>query len=110
MTLRDASLLAVTKFKTRKARSIMVVLGTSFLTALVLILSLTYTGIRRSINGAVSPLADLHLVQSYVYGALGSQQSTVDGPLAPDSYTPPTDEEVIQTFKLKKDTVKKYLL
>lgn len=62
MTTRDASKLAYTKFRTRKFRSILVVVGSACITALVLFFSIASSGIRHSISGNATPYESMNLL------------------------------------------------
>ena len=63
MTFRDSSVLAYTKFRTRKVRSILVIIGSASITALVLFFSIAATGLKNSVTGKFAPLESLNLLQ-----------------------------------------------
>lgn len=63
MTMHDAIVLAYTKFRTRKVRSILVTVGSACITALVLFFSIVVTGLSRSVYGTTTPFATKHMLQ-----------------------------------------------
>jgi ABC-type antimicrobial peptide transport system permease subunit len=62
MTLKDATTLAYTKYRTRKARSILVVFGSACITSLVLFMSIASAGLNSSVTNKATPFEEQNLL------------------------------------------------
>lgn len=62
MTLKDATTLAYTKYRTRKARSILVVFGSACITSLVLFMSISSSGLKTSVANKATPFEEQNLL------------------------------------------------
>ncbi len=69
MKISDSIVLAYTKYRTRKARSILVVFGSACITALVLFFSIATAGLQRSVVNKASPIGAMNLLKITDYMA-----------------------------------------
>jgi hypothetical protein len=72
MKISDSVVLAYTKYRTRKARSILVVFGSACITALVLFFSIATAGLQRSVVNKASPIGAMNLLKITDYMATSS--------------------------------------
>ncbi len=87
MKISDSVVLAYTKYRTRKARSILVVFGSACITALVLFFSIATAGLQRSVVNKASPIGAMILLKITDY-------------MSPSGTTPaPTDEKYWNDLK-----------